>query len=252
MRVIGYVRVSTSEQATEGVSLDAQKARIAGWCSAHGASLAAGDVFVDAGLSGKRADNRPGLQAALEAVCRERGVLVVYSLSRLARSTRDAIGIAERLAKAGADLVSLSEDLNTTTASGKLIFRILAVLAEFERDIIAERTRTALGHKRAKSERVGQVPYGLRLADDGRTLVKDEAERRALADVRRLRSEGWSLRGIAAELTRRGVPTKNGGARWTHTTIAEILNREPHHEPEDGTAAPGGCPEQAHAQLSVA
>jgi DNA invertase Pin-like site-specific DNA recombinase len=252
MRVIGYVRVSTNDQATEGVSLDAQKARIGGWCTARGLTLDEGDVHVDAGISGKRADNRPGLQAALDAVCRERGVLVVYSLSRLARSTKDAISIAERLKKAGAELVSLTENLDTTTATGKLLYRMLAILAEFERDIIAERTRTALGHKRSKSERLGQVPYGVRLADDGRTLVPDEAEQEALAAVHRWRSEGLSLRGIAAELTRQGVPTKNGGATWTHTSVAEILKREPYHEPKDGAAAASGCSEQAHAQLSVA
>ncbi len=254
MRVIGYVRVSTVDQATEGVSLDAQKARIGGWCTARGLTLDGGDVHVDAGVSGKRADNRPGLQSALEAVCRERGVLVVYSLSRLARSTKDAISIAERLKEAGAELVSLTENLDTTTATGKLLYRMLAILAEFERDIIAERTRTALGHKRSRSERLGQVPYGWRLSDDGRTLVGDGAERGALADVRRWRSEGRSLRGIAAELSRRGVPTKNGGARWTHSSVAEILNREPDHEPdsEGGEAAAAVVPGQAHAELSVA
>lgn len=250
MKVIGYVRVSTHDQATEGVSLDAQKARVGGWCTARGLTLDEADVYVDAGLSGKRADNRPGLQSALDAVCLARGALVVYSLSRLARSTRDAISIAERLKGAGAELVSLTENLDTTTATGKLLYRMLAILAEFERDIIAERTRTALSHKRSKSERIGQIPYGRRLSEDGLTLVVDEAERKAVAAARRLRSEGWSLRDIAAELTRSGVPTKKGGARWVHTSVAEILNRETHRG-EDALAEGTGFG-QAHAQLSVA
>ena len=79
---IGYVRVSTEGQAAQGVSLDAQRARIEAWATADGCRM--GDVHVDAGLSGGRADNRPALQAALTQVCRERGALVVYSLSRLA------------------------------------------------------------------------------------------------------------------------------------------------------------------------
>jgi hypothetical protein len=95
MRAIGYVRVSTAEQAAEGVSLDAQRARIAAWAHANAAELTA--VYTDAGLSGGRADNRPGLQAALDAACTAKAALVVYSLSRLARSTRDAITISERL-----------------------------------------------------------------------------------------------------------------------------------------------------------
>lgn len=252
MRVIGYVRVSTADQAAEGVSLAAQTARIAAWCAAHDATLDPGDVHVDAGLSGQRADNRPGLQAALAAVCAARGVLVVYSLSRLARSTTDAIAIADRLDRAGADLVSLSEDLNTTTAAGKLIFRILAVLAEFERDLIAERTRAALGHKRARSERLGQIPYGQRLAADGRTLVPDAAELPVLAEVRRLRAAGGSLRGIAAELTRRGVPPKNGGTRWTHTSISQILKRKENHHEESIALLPGPGPDEAPSERSVA
>src|SRR5271169_1320089 len=107
MRAIGYVRVSTAVQVSEGVSLDAQRARIAAWAAANGAELP--EVFTDAGLSGGRADNRPGLQAALDAACTAKAALVVYSLSRLARSTQDALNISQRLGKAGADLVSLSE-----------------------------------------------------------------------------------------------------------------------------------------------
>ena len=97
-------------------------------------------VHVDAGLSGAKAHNRPALQAALTDACKHKAALVVYSLSRLARSTKDAIAISERLHKAGADLVSLSEKIDTTSAAGKMVFRMLAVLAEFERDIISERT----------------------------------------------------------------------------------------------------------------
>ncbi len=228
MRVVGYIRVSTEEQATEGVSLDAQRGRIEAWAAANGGTVSESDVHVDAGISGKRSDNRPGLQAALESVCVGGGVLVVYSLSRLARSTRDTINIAERLEKAGADLVSLSERIDTTSASGKMVFRMLAVLAEFERDLVSERTRSAMAHKRSKSERLGQVPYGCDLDPDGRTLVPNPVELAVLDDIHRLRSEGRSLRKIAAELTNRGVVTK-GGRPWSHSTIVSILERKPSH-----------------------
>jgi DNA invertase Pin-like site-specific DNA recombinase len=122
-----YLRVSTAGQAAEGVSLEAQEARARRWAEANG-YLVAG-VHVDAGISAKWAENRPGLKAALYEVCRTRGALVVYILSRLARSTKDAIGFAERLEKDGTDLVSLSEKIDTTSAAGKMIFRVLAVLA---------------------------------------------------------------------------------------------------------------------------
>src|SRR5512144_953741 len=184
-RAIGYVRVSTTDQAREGVSLDAQRARITAWCAANGHDLVA--LHADEGLSGKSAANRPALRAALVDACTSKAALVVYSLSRLARSTKDALSISERLAKAGADLVSLSERIDTTSAAGKMIFRMLAVLAEFERDVIAERTRTAMQHKKAKGERISrEAAYGSRL-EEGRVLA-DAEEERAVALVAELRA----------------------------------------------------------------
>ena len=125
-QAIGYIRVSTERQADEGVSLDAQKAKITAWCAANDYELV--DVQVDAGISGKSMGKRQGLQRALSSIKRDMA-LVVYSLSRLARSTKDTIAISEQLNKDGADLVSLSEKIDTTGAAGKMMFRMLAVLA---------------------------------------------------------------------------------------------------------------------------
>lgn len=223
MKAIGYVRVSTEGQATDGVSLDAQKARIQAWCDANGYEIAT--VHTDAGLSGKRADNRPGLQRALADVCKLRGALVVYSLSRLARSTKDAISIAERLDRAGSDLVSLTERIDTTSAAGKMVFRMLAVLAEFERDLVSERTYAAMRHKASKGERIGELPFGWTIGPDRVTLVPVEAEQAVIREMQTLRSERWTFRAIAAELTRRGVLTKKGHTAWTHQSVRSILAR---------------------------
>lgn len=219
----GYVRVSTAGQADDGVSLDVQRERIAAWCLVNGFDLAA--VHVDAGLSGKRSDNRPALQAALDDVCKANGVLVVYSLSRLARSTKDTLAIADRLERAGADLASLSEKIDTTSAAGKMVFRMLAVLAEFERDLVSERTVCAMQHKRRQGERVGKIPYGFDLAADGVQLVANAAEQQVLELVNELRRDGYTLRAIADELTRRGIPTKGNKAAWTHSSIQRLTQR---------------------------
>ena len=222
-KAIGYVRVSTEMQAVDGVSLDAQRSRIQAWCTVNDFELAG--VFVDAGISGKRADNRPELQAALAAVAKCKGALVVYSLSRLARSTKDTIAISERLSKAGADLVSLSEKIDTTTAAGKMVFQMLAVLAEFERNQISERTKAAMGYMRSQGKFLGQLPYGFDLADDGETLVKNANELEVVRMIHTLRAHGRSLRVIAAALESSNVPTKAGNKRWTHTTVQSILRR---------------------------
>lgn len=218
---VGYIRVSTERQANEGVSLEAQRARIEAWAAANGADLVA--VHVDAGLSGGRADNRPALQAALAEACKRKAVVVVYSLSRLARSTRDAIDIAERLDKSGADLVSLSERIDTTSAAGRMIFRMLAVLSEFERDQISERTATAMHHKRTVGEYIGGVaPYGWQVAGDGVTLEAVEAEQTVITMANELRAAGLSLRKVGERLSERGMLPRNGGT-WHPQTVKALL-----------------------------
>lgn len=224
MKCFAYIRVSTAGQATDGVSMDAQRERIEAWCAGNGCTLAR--AYVDAGLSGKRADNRPELQKALDATCKAKGALIVYSLSRLARSTKDTLAIAERLDKSGADLVSLSEKIDTTSAAGKMLFRLLAVLAEFERDLVAERTRTAMAYKRANGERVGAIPFGYDLGADGTTLTHNPTEQRALRKIRDMRHRGATLQRIADVLTRAGVRTKTGKSTvWRHTAVRAILAR---------------------------
>ena len=121
---IGYIRVSTEEQVAEGVSLAAQRAKVVAYCGLHGLDLA--HTYADEGLSGKRADNRPGLQEAIQHACDGHGVLAVYSLSRLARSTRDAIDITDRLSHCGADLISITERIDTTTSMGRFFFTTVA------------------------------------------------------------------------------------------------------------------------------
>ncbi len=220
---IAYVRVSTEDQANEGVSIAAQQAKLAAWCLANDYGLL--ETYTDAGLSGGRADNRPALQSAIEHACKSKSALVVYSLSRLARSTKDTIAIGEKLDRAGADLVSLSEKIDTTSAAGKMVFRMLAVMAEFEKDQISERTTMALAHKKSKGQRVGTVPYGYNLSADGVALTENEFERATLTEIRRLRSIGYTFRNIAAELQSRGVPTKSGKGQWQAATIRNLTLR---------------------------
>jgi len=108
----------------------------------------------------------------------------------------------------------------------KLLFMsALAVLAEFERDLVSERTTSAMAHKRSKGERVGTVPFGFDLAANGIDLAANAAEQSVLVLVNDLRAAGETLRSIAAELTRRGIPTKGGNKAWSHTTVQRILKR---------------------------
>ena len=215
-----YVRVSTDGQVEDGVSIEAQQTKLNAWCIANDYEVLA--IETDAGLSGGRADNRPALQSAIELACKTKSALVVYSLSRLARSTKDTIAIGEKLDKAGADLVSLSEKIDTTSAAGKMVFRMLAVMAEFERDQVSERTRFAMSHKKSKGERVGSVPFGFDVAGDGVALVRNEAEQTAITLITELRAAGETYQAIASELEQRGILTKNGKTKWQPMTVRNI------------------------------
>jgi len=207
MQAIGYVRVSTQQQADEGVSLEMQETKLHQWASLNDAELLA--VQADEGLSGKTT-RRPGLQAALAAAKRLKCALVVYSLSRLSRSTRDTLAIADELDAAGCDLVILRERVDTTSASGRMVFRMLAAINEFEREQLSERTSHAMQHMRAQGLRVGSIPHGYVLAGDGKRLVPNSREQGVLVLVKGLRGQGWTLQAISDELARQGAFNKRG------------------------------------------
>ncbi|MDM7912277.1 MAG: recombinase family protein [Methanotrichaceae archaeon] len=215
---VGYARVSTEEQAREGVSLEAQQARIEAWAQGNDTPMVG--FFEDAGISGSRTENREGLQKAIGMACEKRAILVVYSLSRLSRSTKDTLALAERLEKAGADLVSLSEKIDTTSAAGKMVFRMLAVLNEFERDQISERTASALRHKKQHHRAYSPTPYGYDRVGD--ILVVNAREVEVMERIKAFRAQGQSLRKIAATLNESGVSAKNGDL-WYPSAVRSVL-----------------------------
>lgn len=222
MDAIGYIRVSTEQQATEGVSLAAQRERIQAYCVAAGMSLVG--IREDAGISGYHAHNRPGLQQAMAEACDRKAALIVYSLSRFARNTREAIDLCDQLDNAGADLVSLTERIDTTTPAGKLIFRMMAALAEFERDQLSERVTDAMAFAKAQGRRVGSIPFGYDLGDDGVHLVENQGEQASITLIQQLHTEGLSLREVAGELNDRGISSKTGRA-WSAKTVRDVIKR---------------------------
>lgn len=222
-KAYGYARVSTQGQKDEGVSLDHQQERIAAWCKANGHDLE--KVYVETG-SGGRADNRPELQKAMTAVCKARGILVVYSLSRFSRSVKDTLHLTEQLDRSHAHLSSLSESLDTSSAVGRMVYRMLSTLAEFEKDVLSERTRNALGHMRRNNRRISaKIPFGYTLAADGNTLLPNAHEQAAISRIVERRSQGMTLAAIAASMEAEQIKTREGG-RWFPATIAAILDRQ--------------------------
>jgi site-specific DNA recombinase len=221
MKAFGYCRISV--QNDEGVSLANQQERIEAWAKANGHDLAG--VFVEVRSAG-RADNRPQLKKAMAAVCREGGILVVYSLSRFSRSVRDTLTLADQLERSGANLASLSESLDTSNAMGRMFFKLASVMSEFERDQLRERTTNAMSHLRLHNKRIScKIPLGCDLAKDGVTLLPNATEQAAISRIVERRVAGMTLGAIARSMVAEGVATKQGG-QWTPKTVLAILRRQ--------------------------
>lgn len=207
-RVIGYLRVSTDKQADSGLSLDAQRAKVEGYCALYGLDLV--DVVTDAGASAATLD-RPALGDALARLALgEADALVVAKLDRLTRSVRDLGDLVDACNREGWSLLSVADQLDTASAAGRLVLNILTSVGQWEREAIGERTAAALAVKAKRGERVGAIPYGSRLDDDGIHLLPEPSERVVVALARTLRADGLSLRSVAAELDARGYVARSG------------------------------------------
>lgn len=225
MRVVGYLRVSTEGQARDGVSLDAQREKVRGYAALHEVDLI--EVVADAGASAKSID-RPGLGRVLAMLdARQAQGLVVYKLDRLTRSLADWSALIDRYfgESGGRSLMSVSESIDTRTASGRMVLNVMMTVAQWEREQVVERTRAAVRYKQSRGERVsGLLPFGSRAAADGRLLEDDPAELAVVEVIRRHRAEGLNPRRIAAELDAAGIASRTGRP-WAHSTVRAILRR---------------------------
>ena len=229
---IGYVRVSTQEQATDGVSLDAQRDRLRAYCKLHGLKLI--DIKADEGYSGSTLD-RPGLQAALQLLRRGRAnTLLVVKLDRLSRSLRDVCTLVEELfSDERHHLLSLCGMVNTHSAAGRMVLMNLANYNQFEREMISERTRDALQHMKAQGIRLGPAPYGYEhgqeLDERGRRrLIPVESEQAVISKIAALREEGLSFREIAQRLNADQISARRGGT-WRVNGVRAVLLRSGQH-----------------------
>jgi site-specific DNA recombinase len=208
-----YCRCSTARQASEGVGLDTQEAK----ARAHAARLGwdVAGVFTDAGISGKDGlDNRPGLVALIETAQRTPGaVVVVYSVSRLARRQRLLYQLLDDRDGYGLAVSSATEAFDTTTPTGRAMLGMIAVFAALEADMLSERTKDALAEVKAQGRKLGAPSMvDLGAIDTIRTVQTLYA------------SGGYTHRSLAEELNRRGVPTATGAGKWWPKTVATALH----------------------------
>lgn len=205
VRAIAYVRVSTSEQALEGASLEAQQVALEAEAARRRWAV---EVVSDCGFSAKSL-NRPGLQTALARLdAGDADALIALRLDRLSRSVVDFAGLLARARKRHWRLVMLSPDLDTEDAAGKFTAHVLAAAAEYERDLIGARTREGMQQRRTEGVHLGRAP-----------VLPLEVVERVLAQ----RGAGLSIRAIATSLTADAIPTARGGAVWSSSSVQSVL-----------------------------
>lgn len=221
-----YARVSTQEQARTGMSLDAQVSAMRAYCAMRGLEVT--HVVLDPAVSAaKELRLRPGGARVVNLVAGDDvGHVVAFKLDRLFRNCRDCLAVTATWDKLGTSLhlVDLGgQSIDTSSAIGRFFLTVIAGAAEFERNLIAERTTAALAHRRAVGRRVGQIPYGYRLASDGYSLTPDADEQKALSTIRRLRREGMALRRIVDILNEGDAEPR--GTKWHMTTVARLARQ---------------------------
>lgn len=221
-KAIGYVRVSSDEQAREGLSIEAQTKKIQSYCNFKELELVS--IIKDEAVSGFRPlEKRPGGKELLDTISNNQAQnIIAVKLDRLFRNTGDAIAKSNDFQSKGVDLHLLDIDIDTSTATGKIFFTIIAGLAQFERDITGERTKAVLDMKRKEGKVYNHTPYGF--DRNGDYLTTNNSETKAINEIVRLHNNGFTLREIAHELELQGIKPKKSNC-WHAKVIAGILKR---------------------------
>lgn len=238
MKAILYLRYSPRPEEASIIteSVEHQREKCVQFCRLSGHDVVA--EYVDREASGSSMQGRPGLEDALKHVCRTGGVLVVASMSRLARNLMDALVISKRLQDGGSHLAVVEMMIDTSTVMGRFFFQIMASLAELERETTAERTRVAVRRRQANGQMVSsRPPYGYRVKGDrtvgvtrsGKTITRkvvepDPKEFGAIEAILERDREGLSAHAIAQWLNMSEWPPR--GREWTHHIVKRIIRRE--------------------------
>lgn len=225
MKCVIYTRVSSDTQVEKGVSLDAQLEKCRIYCQFKDMEVV--DVITDEGVSGMKTDKRPGFVQMMKMVAEKScDAIVVYSLSRFCRNTAGTIVAIEKMNKNDVAFHSLTENIDTTTAVGKLFLSMIAAFSEFECNITGERTKSALDYKKSKGEALGSVPYGFKRS--GKMLVRDESEQEIITLIMGLHFNDYSYGEICTELQSRGLTPR--GQAWHRQSISNIIKNNLQYE----------------------
>lgn len=222
---IGYVRVSTNEQATQGLSPATQGKEIKEYCARHGLLLLP-NLARDLGISGSRPLARRPYGRRVVALARdgEVGHVVATKLDRLFRDADDCLRHVKAWTRRGVTLHVINfggDAFNSTSTMGKFFLTVMAAIAEMERGMIADRIKDIVKRKRARGEWLGSTPYGwLRTTDDH--VVRDEFQQSVIRWMLTAVRSGLSYREITDRLNEKGTPPPRS-KRWHMTSVKRIV-----------------------------
>ena len=223
-----YCRVSTNYQINDGISLELQEKKTTQL--AHFNEWNIKGVYTDRGISGKLMNNRPELQKALN-ILQSKDVFMVYSLSRLSRSVFDTLKLMKKLSKKQVELVSITEQINTCSPGGKVVFTIMLALNEFESDLTSARVKDAMREKKERGEFVGRPSYGYKLENGkGSNLIKVPEEQKVIERIKEMRygsiaHKSISYKKIAEVFNTEKIPCRQAKI-WYPNTIKRIIEQK--------------------------
>ncbi|MEX0932631.1 MAG: recombinase family protein [Candidatus Pacearchaeota archaeon] len=168
-----YTRVSTEDQAKQGISMSAQEEALKNYAGALGYEIL--EIYKDEGKSAKDIKGRKEMSRMLQdAKAKKFQAIFVYKLDRLSRSLRDLIETIEKFKEWGVDFVSLQDKIETTSASGKLMFHIISAFAEFERNVTGDRTKFSMDKSARDGKLVSRAPFGYKI-EDKKLIPKEDS-----------------------------------------------------------------------------
>lgn len=217
-----YIRVSSKQQADEGYSLEAQERKLKAYCELQGFTI--GDIYKDEGISGKKV-NRPELQRLMSDIRTGRiQKVIVVKLDRISRNTRDLLNIVDELNKTNTAFICINDNIDTSTATGKMFLTILSAVAQFESDITKERTLTAKEELSRQGKFAGgNISYGYDYDKDTKEFTINEQEASIVERIFTQCLEGKSANRIANDLNSDSISTKRGN-KWYAQQVLDILN----------------------------
>jgi DNA invertase Pin-like site-specific DNA recombinase/vacuolar-type H+-ATPase subunit F/Vma7 len=226
---VGYIRVSTAMQVQDGFSLEAQESKISAESEKHNLFLKR--LYIDKGISGGSMEKRLALEEMRKELA-ENTWIIVNSVSRLARNTKDLLSLVDEIEKKKCHLIIIDLNMDITSPSGKLILTLMASQAQFERELTSERVKGVLQHLKSTGSLRTKPRFGWKLnpdrSPDAPIHIRNEEEQHIIRRIKNLRSRNKMI-GIVAftkKVEESGVPHPRNSKKWYHTTLKTILENE--------------------------